>query len=82
MNEHHSNRVIINVERKNDARKTFVRTIPDSINKQNFIGDLVDEYYYLMNEDQDRSIMFYDDVDGSIFICKRSDVLSIEISRS
>lgn len=81
MNEHHENRVTISIERKNDARKTFIRTIPNSQDAQTFIGEMIDEYYYLMNEDQDRSIVFHDDVTGNVFICKRHDVLSIDIKR-
>ena len=73
-------RVIIKVEKEGEFYlKEFVRLIPKCENRKTFLGDLIDEYSYLMNEDQERSITFFDDISGEVYICKRHNVVSISI---
>lgn len=81
MNEHHEQKIVVKVERKNRGIREFTRVVPNDVDKQTFVGDLIDEYSYLMNEDQDRSIMFHDDVTGDILISKRYDIIAIEFKR-
>ena len=81
MSENQKERITIHVERKNRGMREFTRIIPKEVDRQTFVGDLIDEYVFLMNEDQERSIIFYDDETGDILITKRYDIISIEFRR-
>ena len=81
MNEHHKERVMIEIEKSGNTRRVFTRTVPNSVDVQTFTGDLISEYTDLMNTEPEKSIVFHDDVTGTVFICKRSEIKSIEINR-